>query len=411
MANKKISQLSPSSTNLADDDFLEVEKNGDVTSKKFTGAQIRALEKSERQTTDNAIIGAVGLDTDGSFVPFSGTNYIDGAVDIADALELLDEAIDSEIAPTLTFANVGIGQGNVYKEEIGGEVRLKTIKAGNNVSVSDDVSEITIGSDELGNILDSQGQIIVFGATEPEALNPNNDGSDYLLHEKNGNVNWKDVSDSVAIGINNGDEKTDLADDYLFGITKTSAGLDKVSWESIKNELLNDGGFSKVVYSQLSTITSNNSTKTYLIATSAGVEIPTEYLTVGRVIRVTIRGEVVCTSAEGSEVTVYFYPVLGSESGIAEGKFNVGNLGIYQSTVELTFDLTIRTTGSSGIAFLEGQISHGITDTSSSIQRISSKTTFNVNTTVDNTLAIGHGWDTDAATKSLYIYTGTIELL
>lgn len=67
MADKLISQLTAAATNLQDNDLAEAQVNGEVFSRKFTGAQMRAVEKAERQAQDDQIESSCGLNADGTF--------------------------------------------------------------------------------------------------------------------------------------------------------------------------------------------------------------------------------------------------------------------------------------------------------------------------------------------------------
>jgi hypothetical protein len=68
MSDKLISQLTAAANNLADADLAEGQKAGEVFSRKFTGLQMRGVEKGEREAQDNVIEASCGLQTDGSFV-------------------------------------------------------------------------------------------------------------------------------------------------------------------------------------------------------------------------------------------------------------------------------------------------------------------------------------------------------
>lgn len=268
MANKKISQLDPSTKNLRDTDYLECERHDGIKSYRYTLAQVRAVEKAEREDMDDAIIEAVGLDTDGSLIPFSGTNYVDDATDIADAITILDASIPSAILIT------------------------------------------------------------------------------------------------------------------------------------------------KSIYTQLSSITVENNTKTYIIADSSGIEIPAEYLVAGKTIRVTIMGYYTCGTDDDADLSVYLYPYSGTETGIlADLISNYDFTGNNPFVVNL--DITIRTEGTSGTGYASGVVTLGGGATSEYTKSyyIASKGEFSVNTTVDNILALSYQYDTSIAANKTYINTGVVELI
>jgi hypothetical protein len=142
MANKKISEITASTKNFRDLDYLEGEAFDGVESRRYTGSQIRAVEKGEREEADTAIGAAIGasVDTDFSWDGFTDTNFIDAATSISDALELLDGAVASPVVAE----NVGDGDGEVYKEKIGNSLVLRTIKGSGGNEVTTDGDEIDI---------------------------------------------------------------------------------------------------------------------------------------------------------------------------------------------------------------------------------------------------------------------------
>lgn len=412
MANKKISQLDASTKNLRDTDYLECERHDGIKSYRYTLAQVRAVEKAEREDMDDAIIEAVGLDTDGSLIPFSGTNYVDDATDIADAITLLDASISSAIPSDVTVANVGDGNGKVYKDTVAGQINLKTIKGGTNVTVTDNTNDVTIDSRELASLIDSKGEMIVGDASgDPSTLNPINDDDTYILTEKNASINWKNIPNTISLGINNSSNAASVDDDHKFGVTKTAAGLSYITFNNLKDTLLSSPEFKRNIYTQISSITVENATKTYIISNSSGITIPSELLISGKSLRVTIMGYYTCSTGGFADLSFYLYPTISAEMGISTDSIkqteSTGN-----NIFVINVDITIRTEGTSGTGMLSGFCNLGYgTSADSLVTLISSKGEFSVNTTVDNKLAVSYQYDTSIATNKTYIQTGIVELI
>lgn len=94
MANKLISELTNLAT-VANADEMEVQASGATVTKKATVEAVTKVERDARIAQDNVIEASVGLDADGSYPGFSGSNYLDSSTDVVDALDLLDTAIGS----------------------------------------------------------------------------------------------------------------------------------------------------------------------------------------------------------------------------------------------------------------------------------------------------------------------------
>lgn len=103
MAYKQITELSLSGVNLDDAHVIEGQIEGSATSTKYTGLQVRAVEKAERELADETIAEAVGLDEELNFIDFVGTNYIDDAGTIADAISKLDAVLGEDFMDKDTY--------------------------------------------------------------------------------------------------------------------------------------------------------------------------------------------------------------------------------------------------------------------------------------------------------------------
>ena len=93
MAYKQIRDLASSGGSLLDEHLIEGQAPDGVETKKYTGLEVRAVEKAEREDADALIADAVGLDEDLNFIPYSGTRYLDAATTIAEAIEELDAGV------------------------------------------------------------------------------------------------------------------------------------------------------------------------------------------------------------------------------------------------------------------------------------------------------------------------------
>ena len=99
MSDKLISQLTAAAGNLQDIDLAEGQKSGEVFSRKFTGLQMRGVEKAEREAQDNVIEAGAGLNANGTFTPpvnswiLRSADYTTGCTDRGGATGALTENI------------------------------------------------------------------------------------------------------------------------------------------------------------------------------------------------------------------------------------------------------------------------------------------------------------------------------
>lgn len=87
-----------------------------------------------------------GSDDNGTF---TGATIPDNSTTKA-ALQALETAVESAGGEANTASNVGTGEGGVYKQKNGTDIELRTIKAGTNVTVTQNADDITIAATDTG---------------------------------------------------------------------------------------------------------------------------------------------------------------------------------------------------------------------------------------------------------------------
>jgi hypothetical protein len=134
MADKLISQLTAAASNLQDIDLAEGQMNGEVFTRKLTGAQVRGVEKGEREAQDNVIEASAGLQTDGSFVApvnswsLRSSDFAAGITDRGGATGALAENILNGLRLLDAKVNA-IGSGNyvILRANLNADTTLTTI--------------------------------------------------------------------------------------------------------------------------------------------------------------------------------------------------------------------------------------------------------------------------------------------
>ena len=94
MANKLISDLGARGV-VANSDLIEVQVSSESLTKKTNVEDLTKIERDARIAQDNVIEASVGLDADGSYPGFVGSNYLDASTDVIDALDILDSSINT----------------------------------------------------------------------------------------------------------------------------------------------------------------------------------------------------------------------------------------------------------------------------------------------------------------------------
>jgi len=109
MANKLISELTTLAT-VANADELEVQKSGELVTKRATVEAVTKVERDARIAQDNVIEAGIGSNADGTYNTPSGTNHIDSTTSVMNALETLDGIIGASV---LLIARVNIDAANL----------------------------------------------------------------------------------------------------------------------------------------------------------------------------------------------------------------------------------------------------------------------------------------------------------
>lgn len=126
--DKLISQLTGSGANLQDTDVCEGQKAGELVTKKFTGAQMRAVEKAERQLQDDTIEAGAGLNANGTFTSpadswfLRAVDFAAGCTDRAGATGALVENIYNALRLLDAKSATGSGTTTILKAAVSADV-------------------------------------------------------------------------------------------------------------------------------------------------------------------------------------------------------------------------------------------------------------------------------------------------
>lgn len=204
--DKTIEQLGASGSNLLDTDVIEGQTPGSTPTKKYTGQQMRQVEKDEREAQDDVIEASVGLENDGTFptgdltdswhlrtIDFNaGVTDRGGATgalteNVINALRILDASIFTQgsyivyqgaISVDTSFASI-VPAGFmleyvVFEETAGNEaiLDLGTTAGGSQVFIGNiiDASDITVST---------VSRVFSFSADTTLYLNDDDAGSDW----------------------------------------------------------------------------------------------------------------------------------------------------------------------------------------------------------------------------------------
>ncbi|MDR1433084.1 MAG: hypothetical protein LBI61_01950 [Puniceicoccales bacterium] len=147
---------------------------------------------------------------DGKFIPLSaidadpnlGTS--NGAIPSQNAVKSYVDAkaMPGEVGEANTASNVGEGVG-IFKEKSGSDLRFRSLKAGDNVSISADSSEVTISAASGGgmaNPMTDPGDIIV-GGTSGAATQLAMGAVGQILKVESGGLAWSDENSTYELPV------------------------------------------------------------------------------------------------------------------------------------------------------------------------------------------------------------------
>jgi len=154
----------------------------------------------DSRATDTALSNHIN-DVAGAHAASAISNTPSGnlvATDVQSALNELQAEVDTIVAggEVNTASNVGTGAGEVFKQKTGVDLELKTIKAGTNITVTNNASDITI---------DVTGSAVVGNSTVMGARGVNNTGTPNTQYDMSAeSVVLKNVSSEIVVQNNTG---------------------------------------------------------------------------------------------------------------------------------------------------------------------------------------------------------------
>ncbi len=166
MADKEIHELDPAGINLSDTALLAAGV-GTAEAKKYTGLEVRGIEKGERESQDDVIEASVGLDASGSWIVPAWV-YINAA-----ALNAQAEGDNQKAAVHLLDTALGA---------------LNTVKQNKN-----------IGTADRAIISDGAGVLIVSDITATELSRLNNIASN--VQDQLDSKESTDIFDNISAGL------------------------------------------------------------------------------------------------------------------------------------------------------------------------------------------------------------------
>lgn len=443
MSNKKISQLIQSGNALQDNDWVEGEKAAGGTSLKYSGAQVREIEKGEREAADNRLKDAIGTDNSGDYRPPEGTNYLDNTTDVMDALETLDENIasagsqsqgnealnssDGDGGWNITDIRVSsndllynaatptnriiIGDEGVL---IGGEDILVVDEAGNPFEAEEDAHPITKKYfDENSGSGAAISEIELTGDVTGVANEGNSWTADTTISD-DAVTTSKILNENVTLAkIQQIPSQTLLANpDKNSGVPQAIGITDEFRFTTTGKLGLN-AKYSYLKNSNTAQVIVDSTSPVNLIRADVGSEDFFENeLSAGKTIRTTIKGTVLNTHSGSAnlDINVQFYPVLSSEQGVASTSARIE--GDSDGYFEISLDLIVRSGGVSGTGFVIGKWEAAYESEPSTPANgvIKSSSAFTVNTTVENRFRVLVSWEgSGSGTQELLIESVTVE--
>ena len=167
--------------------------------------------------------------------------------------------------------------------------------------------------------------------------------------------------------------------------------------------------YDTTIFTQTNTVTiSNTTSELTTLGTGIGTKtLPANFLTIGKTIRLTIRGYMNETSTPSIRIRLKY----GATTIFDSTAVTINSLGGSDKYFEAVYDITCRTTGATGTVFPQGRWQY--TTNSGVVTLINGAITSasTIDTTVSSALDLTAQWGTASASNTINVTNSTIEIL
>lgn len=163
------------------------------------------------------------------------------------------------------------------------------------------------------------------------------------------------------------------------------------------------------IFTQTNTVTiSNTTTETSILGTGIGTKtLPANFLAIGKIVRLTVRGYI----NETSTPTIRVRLKLGSTTIFDTTATNINSLGGTDKYFDATYDITCRTTGVTGTVFPQGRWQYAANSGVNSVINGAVTSATTINTTISQVIDLTVQWGTANASNNVVSTTCSIEIL